>query len=1321
MAIEQLRDEILSKKPVIHTRFAEQLITEPHDVESSYLQHYHTHVSLGDTDAFTQRLIKRVSASQTTRGAVVAPWGYGKTSTMIFAWKQCEQAKLVAIPPFIFSSLQDVLSACYGWLKFRLGDTYHAELQEAYDRYAGSAFEDRVRSYVSQTGVSEADARSVLQRAMEDGSFTPELTVSNLMEFLRYSTEVVIRAGFKGLVVLADELQQFVDKSSDLRGTIQKLREIMLWLATHSDLPLGVILCLPSGTESGLQEGGTDVLDRLKTDGLYISLRNIYDPDFPQLLWDRYIEHYDVDTETDNIIDRYALKSLGQIAAREDLGRGPRTVIDVFQCAFRHYSKTGQTYTAIALIDDFLSNQISYTDRSNEIRFAVEDALALFKSRAITEAHQHAVKLWAAFPEHGCPNEVLEFYGARGAADELSEIHGVHGPLLTYQSVGYTLRKLATYTPGGSAVERMARDFWLVYKEQDPQWLEAARDAFIEYVLPRIFEIRRGAWDRWELRLTPTGSYSGCLIGTFSEDYPKRYVEIWVASDPKRIEQWSPEKENSDFRFDFLLRASRSPEADSDPGSIEFLNENPRWVRLELNLSNRKLAQASLPQDLRNLKSSINPNALTPLLMLAFLDYYKKWEQKPDNQILESDRGPLNAILENMLNYAVRVLFSDELKATFRRKLNFTGLQIVREIFVLMCHSTWSEGTYHPLLKIGDRALREYEGALKQLPVRQKRGDSLLPESQKSKLARLFGIESNATFEGRAKSDYVDLMQYRDLGGDKAEVRLQLHPLEQTLMDAIGQGPITYKLDDREVPAVEAAGYLNMAHAAGYRDEEAQAALRLLVARDLVRLDQSQGLIYRLPAGPSASEVQRRLQGLKQRTDSLPKEIADSRDAERLLTQIHSVHSRFSAELDEEELEELSAEIRAVEEGLTAFVDSKLRQVSSQIASSLETIQKSAATLRQMSELDEEAPVGLDFRSHLMNFQEVLQRQRRTISSELSKLEQQFKTLDQRVSSGRADDLHSFFKSYAEAMAHLEDLGSQISKLEANRTGLVNWFKLLKDSDALFKSLGPWADLRRQLTEALVPEIRQNLTQRANRQELSELAGDAEVYRNKFDEIARERDNRIATGSEAFGEKKQQFRQWLASLGIERSDFVARYDPLDHDGAYQDLYRQVGQIAVAHLDHMAEQLGDVDRTLLHAKLIRYEKLTEEERIQLQELESHKGALQMELKNSRDWLHDLNLAETDDDVLKSHAVAIHKIGIDIDRIDQEARKLIGPPLQPQTPQEEKVMSLLGDRKDVVDLTELVLSAGNTLSLEELMNGLLGLYRGNQIILKIHRRG
>jgi len=1314
MSIEQLRDEILAKKPVIHTRFAEQFVTEPHDVESVYNHHYYTHVPLGDTSDFARRLIERVTAARTSKGAVVAPWGYGKTSTLIFTWKTCEEAGILTVPPFICASLQDMLNATHGWLRFRLGKDCHGELQSVYEQYGRAAFEERVKGYATQTGVSEADARIVLQSAMADGSFTPELTPINLMKFLEYGTGLAGRAGFKGLVILADELQEFFGKSADVRGTIQRLREVVWWLAAHGSLPLGMILCMPDGTEGIIQEDGQDVLDRLKTDRLYIPLRNIYNPDFPRLLWERYVEIYDAGPQADQVLDRHALTSVGQIATREDLGRGPRTVIDVFQCALRHHDKTGEIYTPLALIDDFLTGQVSFDMQANPIRFAVEDALALLKNQITTEAHRRAIRLWAAFPEHGCPDEVLEAYSAKEAAYELSEMHGVHGPLLTYQSVGYTLRKLASFTPGGTAVERIARDFWLAYKEHDPKWAEAAQAAFIEHVLPRIFEKRRNAWGSWDLSLTTAKGCAGRLTGSFSDQYPNRILDLQVATEPTRIEPRQADT-RSDFQFDFVLQPRQGPEAGCDPGRIEYMAGNPRWIRFDLNLGNRSLAGANLPQDLRNLKSSIHPNFLTPQLMLAFVDYVGRWEElKPDNRILESERGPVNAIVESMINYSVRVLFSEELKATFGQKLNFTGLQIIREIFVLACQAAWPPDAYHPLLAISDRAFGDYVDALTKLPLREKRGDVPLSEQQKGKLARLFGIDSHKTFENRAKSDYTHLMQYRDLGGDQAQVQLQLHPLEAAILSEMTTSGVTYQVGEREVPAMEGPRLLIIADASGYRDEETAMALKLLVARELIGKDDQVGLIYRIPAGPSPQEVARRLKALHTHVHGLPAELVVEREKDPLVRHVESLRDRFSPELDEETLEELSVEIGRVEADVTALVNRKRQTLLDKLTTQVQEVQQRIGTLNRATELEEDVPVGLDFRRHLMDLQETLQDKRRKLTGDLNKVYQQLKGLHDRAAvSLEMAALPGFYQEYTRATGKLSQLSEQANQLDRERKGLITWFKLLKESDQIYKSLSTMPDLRARLTDEVVRDIRRNFTRRG----LDALAEDAEHFRAQFDEITRERDSRVAAGHEAFGEVKQRYRNWLAAMGVERSDFPARYSPVEHELSYEDMYQQAKSLAVGHLDQLTERLESLDLDLRKARLIHFQKLAQKERTTLADLENQRADLQTALDVAREWLLHVDLAQAED--LDEQAKSIAGIGQALDEGDKAIRGLILRPIPPQSPEEQKVMSLLSGRRDA-DLTELVLSAGDELDLTGLVTGLVGLYQGNQIAIKVHKR-
>jgi hypothetical protein len=430
------------------------LLKEPHEVEHAYLEHYHTHVALGDTDDFVKRLVERVRQAKTPKGAVIAPWGFGKTSTLIFTWKACEDQHLLAVPPFVCSSWQDILTATYGWLHFRLGSESAKELESEYNQYSHGAFEDHVKSMAKRAGVNEIDARAILEEEQKLGMPIGELTPANLLRFLEYAAKLATRSGFDGLVILVDELQQIFDRTTNLHATIQQLREIVLWLATNNDLPLALILCMPDTTEGVIQEPGNDVLDRLKTDRLYINLRNIYNVNFPAELWGRYNERFDLSNLADKIIHRYTLQAIGQIATREDLGRGPRTVVDALQCAIRHYDKMGEVYTPVDLIDDFINGQMSFdtgqisnSGQVHTIRSAVEDVLALGNLIKAPE-HRKAVKLWAAFPEHGCPDEVLEEFGVnQKTADEISH-HG-HGELLTYQTSGYTLRKLASFTGRG--------------------------------------------------------------------------------------------------------------------------------------------------------------------------------------------------------------------------------------------------------------------------------------------------------------------------------------------------------------------------------------------------------------------------------------------------------------------------------------------------------------------------------------------------------------------------------------------------------------------------------------------------------------------------------------------------------------------------------------------------------------------------------------------------------------------------------------------------------------------------------------------------------
>ena len=111
---------ILDKKVVLSTVNADDLLHVPQKVENDYLKHVATFIPMGDIGAFSTRLVKRVKGAKTPKGLIVAPYGYGKTSTLALLWRECEEQELVAVPPFYCSALLDVLTATSGGVQFRL-------------------------------------------------------------------------------------------------------------------------------------------------------------------------------------------------------------------------------------------------------------------------------------------------------------------------------------------------------------------------------------------------------------------------------------------------------------------------------------------------------------------------------------------------------------------------------------------------------------------------------------------------------------------------------------------------------------------------------------------------------------------------------------------------------------------------------------------------------------------------------------------------------------------------------------------------------------------------------------------------------------------------------------------------------------------------------------------------------------------------------------------------------------------------------------------------------------------------------------------------
>jgi len=178
MDITKLR-HILNKESILITANARELGQAPQDVLERYRHYALTHVPLGDTTKQLKNLEKVLIENQHCAvGAIVGPYGYGKTSTAVHLWKELRDRKILAIPPFLWVNLSELMDAVYHWLKFEfsLGPKACIEpLNKLYERYRQS-YKDEIFRKIDP---------EVAQELLDRGSLVLEIRPDDVVAFFK--------------------------------------------------------------------------------------------------------------------------------------------------------------------------------------------------------------------------------------------------------------------------------------------------------------------------------------------------------------------------------------------------------------------------------------------------------------------------------------------------------------------------------------------------------------------------------------------------------------------------------------------------------------------------------------------------------------------------------------------------------------------------------------------------------------------------------------------------------------------------------------------------------------------------------------------------------------------------------------------------------------------------------------------------------------------------------------------------------------------------------------------------------------------------------
>jgi hypothetical protein len=1297
---------ILEKEVVLSTVNADDLLHDPQKVESDYQKHVQTFIPMGDITDFSARVARRVVAAKTPKGMIVAPYGYGKTSTLAFLWRECEQQSLVAVPPFYCANLLDILKATYGWVKFRLQQREPAlvtTLDEIYSKYTAATVDEMATRYSREHGLAKVTAVNLLNDMLKDGSLILELTPSNLLFFLDGTANLVTRAGFKGLVVLPDEFQQYFSKGANLRRTIQEFREFIWGLDTRSN-SLGVIFSVPTYAEAIIQEQGKDILHRLKKDDLYYRLQDIYTLDFPSRLWLRYVESFQLKGVSKDVIDEETLQALGQIAEREDLGEGPRTVIDGFKRAILHCQDRHQSYTPINLIDDFLESNINFQAQTNKLKMVTRQALD--SAVVNTPERKRAVKLLAAFPR-GCSTTIQQRYELYDAVNALSK--RAHGELMTHLVEGYTLLGLSRTGGPTHTVDVIITRFWQSF-EEDELHLEAAIRAFNGRLLPRFFERRRGpattGWGEFEFVPTAKGSYLCLVEGSFNPRYPRRRLALQIAYDEAQFQPFSNE---ADLQFDFLFARQEHEE----PGSLILLTE--RLARFHLNI--RQKMMGTLPQDLQKLQEFVNPEFVTPLLMLSLVNYFDRWEEVEEQTIPASDKQEIEHLTGRLINYAVQLLFNQGLATTVSPPLRRVGLQMVEELFSRLCNKLYKQ--YHTFFVHAqhEKVLNDYINAMQGMTLKERRGHASI-NGTKDGLARRFALSSVATFENRIESEYINLIEKSEWSGrgnqSAAEIRLKLHPLEEEILKRLRSSSTQQNIDGRVVPILSSSELASFANGFGYRDEEILLALQLLVARRYSRFDSANKIIYLAQIGPDATELQERLEQLAADLDNVG-DLLDSREMHSFQTSLSTLKSRLpKVEQDEEELDELQTQLSDLNEKINNALSDQRSDLQRQLNTLLLDVERAVISLRNSNILDREISGQVAFVMHLNELRQRLAQEQRQLVNSFSALRQTLTDSIGQANGGPISETRKLYHTKRSGEQQQAGLVEKQKVLETEMGCLQEWIKLLKDTDRLFNTLSQLPDLREQLTQQVVPEIQVFLTKHG-REGLSNW----EPFRAKVGAVEEELEKRRRHGNETFTTVKERYEHVLREISVGDYRPRARYTYGEDAESYRDLYDEVRTKFEKRLDEIANDLSREQTDLLKAHYINI--VADEHRPLLQQVTKQLAETETALQQVRKAINPA-LIQQGGDELDAFGKQINELT----KIASSARQQLGPVLfadHELSDEETKVLQALGSQNEL-DLTDLFVRLhrdNKTMTLTKLLNILEGLYRKHRLSIRVRPRG
>lgn len=1289
---------VLTKESILKTANANELAQAPQDVLQRYQTYALTHVPLGETSKQLANLQRVITENKTCAiGTIVGPYGYGKTSTAVHLWHELRGKQILAIPPFQWVNLQQLVSAVYHWIRFEFDQgpkQFLHPLAELYDRYGEQGFE-RLGDKLDEETKREW---------FEQGLLNLELRPEEVVRFFSDACDLCQQAGYSGLAIFTDELQVTVADYKPSRD--QFFNDLFQIVKDTLDRPgnWALVMSMDDGTEGIISLRRADLTQRMQRSALYFRVRDVYNRrDYPKELWAAFEKRFGFDGR--DVILPETLESIGQIAAREDLGAGPRMVTNALSLAVKHYEAHRKAYTPLNFVDAFLADLVLF-DQRGKFKTAVKKAL---DNRDVQskEANQNVIKLLAAFPA-GCPDGTLSQFNLLDNFQAFPPL--ARRDLIVGLAEGHTLRLLLEDDrPPEQIEQRLIQEFMARFAPVK-KYADMAASGFLKYIL--LSDTFSG--NNWktgrasEVRSGQTAYQLQPLIGTFDKAYPQRDVTLAVtAVRQSAAPSWKKFNSDADIEIRFELNYELPP---TEPGQLLVSSDRPDVAVFQFNL------QTTLPGAARNILPEVlfeyyPPERMTPLLCLGLLYYMS--ENSGDTA---ADKNRIRAVANPLRQYVLMALLGEHLMVQPEQFMSsMVGHDRIKELFKAQCRALFPN--YKTLITSStwQQNVQQYNYALERIVndegVAVARGRRPW-ETTKNKAADAFRIPKLSLTRLETLLDGLsDLIEKEEYSGRQADspirLRFHLHPLETEWLEMLDSSRETGRHNGMTVPALYAVELLRQTQEQGYKAEEVQAVLSLMQTRQFVAFDQRQGLLLRSvdAIDDLQAAVQEQFDTLKAMIGQLEAHIPEF-DSSRF--PLSDMEHKLAEAKARDELEILKNEIRQRISTIQNFAHSRASSRQEEFALEIKKLHRI---------IEQGVPDWLSKPYTESPLKEILEKQRHQYTGayeatlrEIRLLATEATTSLQQLPNASIDKLLVLQIALPELRKNVEKLNTRRRSYDDHKDDLNAWRQVVEQANALqlraqavSQKYGTtqWDDLVSDFWQRQQAQLTNPLTIATSHHEFQRQLAEVEHTLNSW--LENQRDD--------FERQRSRYEAALAQAGLSSSLRIP-FDQQRPEESYSALADTVYQEISRHLVGLQNKLNQVLQKTRYAMQVQQVDLANVEsntRNALQALDQLRKQLIPAL------LRDIERAERE--VLQP----MGGFGQQYENLATAVQRALQK--QPPSSSEKHLLELLqaNGGQGEVDLYGLIMlmldQEEQSVELTELMDNLRGLFQKNQIGMRI----